>query len=286
MTVRDTAASGPRSGVVGWPVAHSRSPLIHGHWLARHGIAGSYGLIPVAPAEIAVFFAGFAATGLVGANVTVPHKEAALAACADVEPEAREIGAVNTLWMDGGRLRGTNTDAHGFLANLDQRAPGWDKSPGRALVLGAGGAARAIVWGLVRRGFDVAVVNRTVARAEDLVRAFGPAVSARGWDAVPRLLRDARLAVNTTSLGMDGHGEMDIDFSVAADDMLVTDAVYVPVVTPFLAAASARGLATVDGLGMLLHQAVPGFEKWFGLRPEVTDELRALVLADIERSHP
>jgi shikimate dehydrogenase len=275
-----------RACVVGWPIAHSRSPLIHGHWLARHGIPGSYERVAVPPDEAPRFFADFARSGFVGGNVTVPHKEAALAACVRVEPAARAIGAVNTLWIEQGELCGTNTDAIGFLANLDESAKGWDRIPGPAVILGAGGAARAIAWGLIGRGFTVRLVNRTLSRAEDLALRFGSGTTAHGWDALPGLLPDCRLLVNTTSLGMSGKGDLAIDLTPLRGDAVVTDAVYVPLETPLLAAARARGLTVVDGLGMLLHQAVPGFERWFGVRPTVTPELRALILADIEGPKP
>ncbi|MEJ1159707.1 shikimate dehydrogenase [Prosthecomicrobium sp. N25] len=275
-----------RAAVIGWPIAHSRSPLIHGHWLRRYGIDGSYERIAVAPEDAPRFFAELPGSGLAGCNVTVPHKEAALAACARVEPAAEAIGAVNTLWIERGELCGTNTDAIGFLANLDDRAEGWDRDPGVAVVLGAGGAARAIAWGLIGRGFTVRLVNRTLARAEELARRFGSGTTAHGWPDLPGLLGDSRLLVNTTSLGMAGKGDLEIDLSPLPGDVLVTDAVYVPLETPLLAAARARGLRTVDGLGMLLHQAVPGFERWFGLRPTVTPELRDIILADIEGRAP
>lgn len=288
MTASDVPApvSGPRAAVIGWPVAQSRSPMLHGHWLKTLGLPGSYGRIAVPPEEIEAFLAGLPASGLAGCNVTVPHKEAALAACAHVEPAARAIGAVNTLWIEAGKLYGANTDAYGCLANLDENAAGWDRNPGEAVVLGAGGAARAIVWGLTERGFRVRIVNRTLARARDLADRFGSGTTAHGWDEVDRLLPESRLVVNTTSLGMSGKGDLPIDLARLPETAVVTDAVYVPLETPFLAAARARGLRTVDGLGWLLHQAVPGFERWFGVRPEVTPELRALIVADIEGRGP
>ncbi|MDK9698441.1 MAG: shikimate dehydrogenase [Siculibacillus sp.] len=273
--------SGPRAFIVGWPVSQSRSPLIHGHWLKLHGLAGSYERIAVPPEEIETFLRGLPYSGLVGGNVTVPHKEAAFRIATEKDEVALATGAVNTLWIAGGRLCATNTDGIGFLANLDDRAVGWDANPGAAVVLGAGGGARAIVWGLLARGHTVRVVNRTLARAEDLAARFGPRVSAHGFADLPKLLVDAGVLVNTTSLGMAGKGDLDIDLAPLGPDALVTDIVYVPLVTPLLAAAAARGLRTVDGLGMLLHQAGGGFERWFGVRPTVTDELRSLLLADI-----
>ena len=277
----DTASSGPRAFIVGWPVAQSRSPLIHGHWLKLHGLRGSYERIAVPPEEIESFLRDLPGSGLVGGNVTVPHKEVAFRIASEKDEVALATGAVNTLWIADGKLCATNTDAPGFLANLDDRARGWDANPGVAVVLGAGGGARAVVWGLLSRGFAVRVVNRTVARAEDLAARFGPRVSAHGFDDLPKLLADAALLVNTTSLGMAGKGDLDIDLAPLPADALVTDIVYVPLVTPLLATAEARGLRTVDGLGMLLHQAGGGFERWFGVRPTVTEDLRALILADI-----
>ncbi|MBT9290851.1 shikimate dehydrogenase [Prosthecodimorpha staleyi] len=273
---------GARACVIGWPVDHARSPLIHGYWLDRTGLDGTYERVAVAPNEIHAFLERFPESGYAGGNVTVPHKEAALAACDEVEPVARAIGAVNTLWVDGGKLYGTNTDALGFLANLDETAPGWDKEPGPALVLGAGGAARAVVWALIQRGFRPKIANRNVARAEDLVRTFGGGSEAYPWEARQALLWDARILVNTTSLGMKGIGDIGLDLRGARGDALITDIVYVPLVTDLLDLATSWGLRTVDGLGMLLHQAVPGFERWFGLRPSVDAGLRARIVADIE----
>ena len=269
----------PLACVVGWPVKHSRSPVIHRFWLKELGIAGDYVVQPVEPERAQAFFADFAESGYVGANVTVPHKEVAFAAVADMEPAARSIGAVNTLWLDGRRLHGTNTDGFGFLANLDQEAPGWDSAPGAAVVLGAGGASRAVLWALANRGFaPIHLVNRTEARAETLARQFGQAIRPAGWHELPSLLAGARLLVNTTSLGMEGEPPLSVDLSPLPTDALVTDLVYVPLETALLAAARGRGLTVVDGLGMLLHQAAPGFERWFGGRPVVTRALRTAVL--------
>ena len=269
----------PLACVVGWPVKHSRSPVIHRFWLKELGIAGDYVVQPVEPERAQAFFADFAESGYVGANVTVPHKEVAFAAVADMEPAARSIGAVNTLWLDGRRLHGTNTDGFGFLANLDQEAPGWDSAPGAAVVLGAGGASRAVLWALANRGFaPIHLVNRTEARAETLARQFGQAIRPAGWHELPSLLAGARLLVNTTSLGMEGQPPLSVDLSPLPTDALVTDLVYVPLETALLAAARGRGLTVVDGLGMLLHQAAPGFERWFGGRPVVTRALRTAVL--------
>ncbi|RBP16377.1 shikimate dehydrogenase [Roseiarcus fermentans] len=270
-----------RAGVAGWPVAHSRSPLIHGFWLERLGIEGAYERFPVPPGAFAAFAAEIGRNGLVGSNVTVPHKEAAFAACDRRTPTAEALGAVNTLWREDGRLWGDNTDVAGFLANMDEAAPGWADRRS-ALVIGAGGAARAIVHALVSRGFErVVLVNRTRSRAEALSAAFGAPVVVAGWDNLPELLPGADCLVNTSTLGMAGQPPLAIDLRTLPPDAVVSDIVYVPLRTSLIEAARARGLRTVEGLGMLLHQAAPAFERWFGRRPEVTPELRALVEADV-----
>ncbi|MEZ5840338.1 MAG: shikimate dehydrogenase [Hyphomicrobiales bacterium] len=268
--------------VIGWPIRHSRSPVIHGHWLKHYGIAGSYEAVAVKPEELAGFLRDLAANGYVGGNVTVPHKEAAFAAAERTDDIARSLAAANTLWLEDGRLAASNTDGYGFLANLDAGAPGWDAAKGKAVVLGAGGAARAVVHGLVGRGFPtVAIVNRTLSRIDDFKDRFGPAVEAVSWENRSEVLAGATILVNTTSLGMAGEPDLDIDLAALPTAALVTDIVYVPLETGLLRAARERGNPAVDGLGMLLHQAVPGFERWFGVRPDVTPELRAKVLAHI-----
>jgi shikimate dehydrogenase len=269
--------------VAGWPIAHSLSPLMHSHWLATNGIEGTYEAVPVAPDGFGSFLASLSPRIWRGGNVTIPHKEAALAAAAWCDEEARAIGAANTLWFEGGRLCAANTDAYGFAANLDERTPGWARAE-TAVVLGAGGAARAVIHAILQRGFaQVTVINRTRERADELVRHFGAGTTSAGWDRLPVALAEAGLLVNTTSLGMDGQPQLDIDLSLARRDLIVTDAVYVPLMTPILCAATAAGLAAVDGLGMLMHQGAPGFEKWFGTRPKVTPELRALLVGELER---
>ena len=272
----------PIACVVGWPVKHSRSPVIHRFWLKEHGIDGDYVLKPVEPENIAAFFANFTGSGFVGCNVTVPHKEAAFAAVVQRDPAAAATGALNTLWLEGGKLVGANTDPVGFLANLDEATPGWDRSPGPAVVLGAGGAARAIVWALITRGFGpVHVVNRDPTRPKALVRQLGDQVKPARWADVPSLLQGTRVLVNTTTLGMDGQPPLKIDLAPLPPDAVVNDIVYVPIETELLAAAKARKLRVAGGLGMLLHQAVPGFEHWFGKRPRVTPALRAAVQKSI-----
>ncbi|TIQ83093.1 MAG: shikimate dehydrogenase [Mesorhizobium sp.] len=269
------AEAAKKAFVTGHPVAHSRSPKIHAYWLAKYGIDGSYRAIDVAPEAFAEFVETLEANGYRGGNVTIPHKEARR------DDAAEQIGAVNTLWFEGGKLCGGNTDAHGFAANLDEHAPGWATN-GPAVVLGAGGAARAVIHALKQRGIsDIRIVNRTLARAEELRHRFGAGVSAHSTAATGELLVDAGLLVNTSALGMHGNEGLSADPARLPDHAIVTDIVYVPLQTPLLAAAKARGLKTVDGLAMLLHQAVPGFERWFGIRPEVTAELRQLIVADL-----
>ena len=266
--------------VVGWPIAHSRSPLIHNYWLKHYGIAGKYRREAVPPQEFADFVRALAARGYVGANVTVPHKEAALA-LSQPDERAQAVGAANTLWLDGGVLRSTNTDVEGFLDNLDAAAPQWDRELESAVVLGAGGAARGIVYGLIGRGAErVVVVNRTRSRAAALRERFGSRVHVAEWGNAA-VLTDAGLLVNATTLGMAGQLPLPIDVGRLPSHAVVADLVYVPLLTPLLRAARARGLRTADGLGMLLHQAVQGFALWFGKTPEVTPELRRLVEADL-----
>jgi shikimate dehydrogenase len=273
---------GLRAGVVGWPIAHSRSPLIHTHWLNELGIAGSYERFAVPPDKFAQFVAGIGSAGLAGSNVTVPHKEAAFAACDRRTPVADALGAVNTLWREGRLLWGDNTDIEGFLANLDESAPGWGERSRSAVVIGAGGAARAVVHGLASRGVGrIAIVNRTPGRAESLAARFGPTVTASPLSELGAELSRADLLINASSLGMQGQAPLVIDLSRLPDHGVVSDIVYVPLRTPLIEAARARGLCAVEGLGMLLYQAVPAFERWFGRRPKVTPELRALVEADV-----
>ena len=267
--------------IIGWPAGHSRSPLIHNYWIKQHGLAGEYRKEPVPPNEFGDFLARLGERGYVGANITIPHKEAALALTA-ADGRASAVGAANAIWRDGRVLKSTNTDVEGFLGNLDAAAPGWDKGLKTAVVLGAGGSARAVVYGLIERGFGrVHVVNRTLERAEALRQRFGAAVQPASWSDADVLLGEAGVLVNSTSLGMKGQPPLTIDVGLLPAGAVVTDLVYVPLATPLLAAARARGLATADGLGVLLHQAVRGFSLWFGVVPTVTPELRALVEADL-----
>ncbi len=270
-----------RACVIGHPVAHSRSPAIHKYWLAEHGIAGDYEREDVAPAQIVRFLARFADSGYVGANVTIPHKEVAFAA-AEADAVAYELGAVNTLWLDDRRLLGTNTDVHGFLANLDEHQLGWERRTGSAVVLGAGGAARAVLYGLLERGVErVALVNRTPARAEALAAHFGSRVQAIGSGELAAALAGADLLVNATALGMQGAPPLGVDIGPLKPGAVVYDIVYTPLETSLLQTARKRGHPVVDGLGMLLHQAAPAFERFFGVRPRVTPALRQHVLTDL-----
>jgi shikimate dehydrogenase len=269
--------------LIGWPAAHSRSPLIHHYWLRTLGIEGGYNIEAVPPEGFADFVLHLSSHGFVGANVTIPHKERALA-LSTPDPRARAVGAANTLWYDNNELRSTNTDIEGFIDNLDTCAPGWDAAAD-ALVLGAGGASRAVVFGLIERGIRrVHLANRTVSRARLLADQFGACVDPVAWGAIDDLLPSTGLLVNTTSLGMQGQPALEIDVGRLPADAVVADLVYVPLDTALLSAARARRLRTADGLGMLLHQAVRGFELWFGQRPRVTPELRALVEADLTKA--
>ena len=277
--------SGPKAFVIGHPVAHSRSPLIHGHWLRHLGIDGSYERIHVPPDDLDRFLRDLPASGFAGGNVTIPHKEGAFRAAAVVTERARRLGAANTLWLEDGLLHGDNTDGHGFVAGLAESVGAEEARALRtALVIGAGGAARAIVPALLDLGLGtVAVCARDPGKARPLA-AGTAAVDVRPWSELPEALAGADLVVNTTQLGMTGQDPLDIDLAGLGGRAVVADIVYVPLETPLLAAARARGLRTVDGLGMLLHQAVPGFARWFGRVPTVTPELRALVEADLGRA--
>ena len=269
------------AGVIGWPIAHSRSPRLHGYWLERYGIDGAYLPFAVRPERLAAALAGLPALGLRGINVTLPHKEAALGRCARVTEAARRIGAVNTIVVtEDGQLEGSNTDAFGFLAHLAASLPGFRPEAGPAVLLGAGGAARAIAVALLDAGVpELRLVNRTRERAEALSAVLGPRARLVDWGGRARALEGATLLVNSTTLGMTGQPALDLDLTALPRAAVVYDIVYVPLETPLLAAARARGHPVVDGLGMLLHQARPGFAAWFGREPEVDSALRDFVLA-------
>jgi len=269
--------------VIGHPINHSRSPLIHGAWLAEYGIDGSYEAIDVAPADLPAFFERLRGGEFAGGNVTIPHKEAVFALCDEVDPLARRIGAVNTLVVRAGKVIGSNTDYLGFLGNLDAAVPGWSDGPADAMVIGAGGAARAVLVALQRRdGGRVHILNRTLANAQALVDDIEGPFEAHGFEAFAELAPRTGIVINTSSIGMHGTRFDWLDLELLPKSTLVTDIVYVPLLTPLLAEARTHGLPTVDGLGMLLHQAVPGFEAWFGIRPTVTPELRARIVATLE----
>ena len=278
------ATTKPRAAcLIGWPAAHSRSPLIHHYWLRKLGIEGGYNIEAVPPEGFAGFLQRLSAHGFIGANVTLPHKERALALTLPDE-RARGVGAANTLWYEGHELRSTNTDIEGFINNLDASAKGWDANED-VVVLGAGGSSRAVLFGLVERGVKrVYVANRTPERARALADQFGETIHAIAWEEIGQVLPHAGLLVNTTSLGMHGQPPLELDLGPLPPQSIVADLVYVPLETQLLSAARSRGLRTADGLGMLLHQAVRGFELWFGQRPQVTAELRALVEADLRHA--
>ena len=275
------ALTAPASCVIGFPAKHSRSPKLHGYWLDKYRVDGAYRIEEVQPEAVEAFISDLAGRGYVGANVTMPHKDAAFR-LSQPDEKARAIGAANTLWLDDGVLRSTNTDGDGYVGSLDVAAPGWRNKVNYAVVLGAGGASRSIVYALLGCGVaNVYVVNRTVAKAVAMREMFGSGVKPATWNDVPDLLERAGLLVNTSSLGMHGEPPLTIDLAPLANDAIVSDIVYVPLKTPLLAAAAARGLTTSDGLEMLLHQAVRGFELWFGLRPEVTREQYDVMAADL-----
>ncbi|MGF7158594.1 shikimate dehydrogenase [Rhodoligotrophos appendicifer] len=269
--------------VIGWPIHHSRSPLIHNYWLRQYGIDARYEKRAVAPEDLPEFLARFAEQGLIGANVTIPHKETVFRSVTVEDRFSNSLQAVNTLYLQDGRLMGTNTDGYGFLANLKQAVPDLSLHGANVAILGAGGAARAVVGALLEEGVkSIALANRSMQRAEDVASQFGTTVRVVPWDSREDMLDGCDLLVNTTSLGMTGKDPLAFSFEGATEALVVCDIVYVPLMTPLLTEAATRGLRIVDGLGMLLHQAVPAFERWFGVRPQVTPALRALVIADLQ----
>lgn len=276
-----------RALVIGYPVAQARSPLLHGFWLREYGIAGEYGREEVKPEDVATFLQALPARGFAGCNVTIPNKEAAFQACTRTTARAAALGAVNTIWFEDGEIWGDNTDGLGFVAHLDAVHPGWDTTNQRILLLGAGGGARGLAMPLLeRKPMRLAFSNRSEDRLGKLVadlQVVAPEapVDILPWDAKDAALADFDLVINTTSLGMQGKEPLALDLSRLPAHAIVADIVYVPLETPLLASAKARGLKTLDGLGMLLHQAVPGFEKWFGRKPAVTEALRAHIVAHL-----
>jgi len=278
------------AGIMGWPVAHSRSPLLHGFWLEQTGINGAYVPLPVRPDQIAEALRALPVLGFRGCNLTIPHKQLALSVVDRIEPLARRIGAVNTVIVaPDGKLEGRNTDAFGFRENLQERAPDWDPASGPALVLGAGGSARAVVAALADAGVtEIRIVNRTASRAKALAHDLASSatrISVYRWSEANWLQRDAGLLVNTTSLGMTGEPPLVLDISGLPQSSPVVDVVYVPLETGLLAAAREHGHTVVDGLGMLLHQGRPGFEAWFGAPVRVTAELRAAIVSSLVEPH-
>lgn len=272
-----------KASVIGWPISHSRSPLIHSYWLKQLAIDGTYEKLAVAPADLASFIATLRKGDHVGTNVTMPHKEQAVSLVDDPDDRARRIGALNTIWRDNGTLRATSTDGPGFLANLAQTLPSFHLAAGPVTILGAGGSARAIIDEVLRQGVDrIYLINRTFSRAEALAAHFGRYVTAVSSRDVETAISQSGLLVNTTSAGLADQSDITVPWHSLKSTAAVADIVYTPLITPFLQTAEARGHAIVPGLGMLLHQAVVGFEKWFGQRPVVTKELYDLVARDID----
>ena len=272
----------PKACVIGWPIKHSRSPMIHNYWLQKYDIAGSYQKVAVRPEELASFLQGLSDNGFKGCNVTIPHKEKVFEQVEVVDTVTKQIGAVNTVYFENNKQYGLNTDGYGFSSNIKTQVPGWSTKDKNCVILGAGGAARAIIAILLNEGASkITLVNRTITRAENLAREFGSRVEVVGFDDLQSCLPNADLLVNSSSLGMTGQPDFDISLAALSSNCVVSDIVYDPLETQLLKQAKARGNRTVDGLGMLLHQAVPAFEKWFGLRPQVTPELRALIVDDL-----
>jgi shikimate dehydrogenase len=275
--------------VCGWPIEHSRSPIIHSYWLEKYQLKGTYEKIAVSPDDLSEFLVDLKKSGFIGGNFTIPHKEKIASHVLNIDDAAKNIGAVNTVWFEDDRLMGGNTDWLGFSANLDDWADGWadrEKLDRPLIVLGAGGAARGVLYALQQRGFtNIFLVNRTRSNAEKIAKEFSINIKTASLEEISALPLDISLLVNTSSLGMSGKSQLPQDLidyiGNVSKDAVVNDIVYIPLETELLKIASKANLKTVDGLGMLLHQAVPGFEHWFGIKPEVTQELRDLVLKDI-----
>ncbi len=276
--------------VIGWPIEHSRSPLIHNHWIAEHGLNARYDKRPVKPEELEDFLLGLERMGLRGCNVTIPHKERAFRIVAQanpsgVTPMAARLQAANTIWLENGKPCADNTDVHGFMENFRQSCPHWRAQDQSVTIIGAGGAARAIAAGFAAAGVKrITLANRTVEKAEQIAARMDGPLHPRGLESLPKVLPETDVLVNATSLGMTGQPPLDVDITALPAHAIVADIVYVPLRTQLLRQAESRGLDVVEGLGMLLHQAVPGFERWFGLRPSVTPQLRRLVEKDIGQS--
>jgi len=273
------------AGVMGWPVGHSRSPRLHGYWLAHYRIDGAYVPLPVAPEDLAQALKALPILGFAGVNLTIPHKERAAALMDRLQPAARRIGAVNTVIVRDSELIGDNTDGYGFLESIKEAVPSWRAASGPALILGAGGTARAVIAALVDAGVpEIRLANRTAARADAIAEEFGGAIRIYAWSDRAKALEGAALLVNTTSLGMIGAPALELSLQGLSPGAVVSDVVYTPLETELLAAARARGHSAVDGLGMLLHQARPGFAAWFGVTPQVTPQLRTFVLQSLQEA--
>jgi shikimate dehydrogenase len=271
------------ASVIGWPISHSRSPLIHGYWLKRYGITGAYTKEAVPPKNLKTFINSLKSGERVGCNVTIPHKELALAHIDEPDDRVRRIGALNTIWRDGTKLCATSTDGPGFMANLKQQQPNMDVTAQPTLILGAGGSTRSLIDEIMRQGAtSIGIHNRTISRAQALAQHFGPSVHVVDDIDLPKAMRTCGLLINTTSAGMNGTAPLSLPWQALNPSATAADIVYTPLVTTFLQEANRRGHPTVTGLGMLLHQAVTGFEKWFGHTPEVTRELFDLVAYDID----
>ncbi len=272
-----------KAAVIGWPIKHSRSPLIHGHWLNQYAINGTYEKIAVEPENLETFIGKLKAENLSGVNLTIPHKEQVFNLVDEITADAKAIGAANTLWFEGDKLIAGNTDAYGFITHLKSSAKNWQNSH-PALVIGAGGAARAIIHALIKEDVpEIKLTNRTLSRAEELASTFGSKLKVIPWQDKETSLAECSLVVNSSSLGMEGNPELELDLKNLQKTAVCYDIVYAPLMTTFLKNAQIQGATPVDGLGMLLHQAVPGFEKWFGTRPEVTTELRQLIVDDLQK---
>lgn len=271
--------------VIGSPIGHSRSPLIHNYWIKQHGLSGEYRLEEVSSEQFPDFIKNLSQHGYIGANITIPHKQAAFETVDSADQNATRLKAVNTIYLRNGQTCGTNTDGEGFIANLKQQTPAWQAGNAPALILGAGGAARAIIGALLDEGVvEIYLANRTLETARQLAHQFGLKILPITWDKIAKHLPQTSLLVNTTSLGMAGKPPLEVDISLLNENAVVADIVYAPLETELLRSARKNGLQTADGLGMLLHQAVRGFELWFGVRPQVSDELRDIIVADLEKA--
>lgn len=278
----------PNVCVIGWPIKHSRSPLIHGFWLQELGLSGSYTKHEVRPEALEDFLRNLSENGFVGCNVTLPHKERVFEIADEKDASACAVSAANTVWLESGKLCVSNTDTEGFMAHLAQSAPDWNKTDAPVLILGAGGAARAIVYGFAAAGVsEIWIANRTKEKSETIAADFakpGTTLKAINWEDRQSACMNASVIVNTTSIGMNDDGQIGLDLTRQRNQTTVADIVYAPLETGLLRDARQAGHVAVDGLGMLLHQAVPGFQKWFGVRPKVTSDLRDIIVADLEKN--